>query len=77
MQNNILHIIIIVTTHNNMRSSVKLRFFIAVLYAIFLHIFLYFSKQDRIGDYIVYIVFAMMGVPVFLFVILGMNNNND
>jgi hypothetical protein len=60
-----------------MRSSVKLRLFVAVLYAIFLHISLYFTKQDRIDDYIVYIVFAMLGVPVFLFVILGMNNNND
>lgn len=60
-----------------MRSSVKLRFFIVALYAIFLHIFLYFAKNDHIGDYIVYIMFAMMGVPVFLFALLGMNNNND
>ena len=59
-----------------MRSSVILRIAAFIVYAIFLHIALYFAKQDRIGDYHVYIVFAMVGVPVFLFVLLGTNKND-
>ena len=60
-----------------MRSSVILRIAAVVVYAIFLRIALYFAKHDHIGDYIVYILFAMLSVPVFLFVLLGLNNNDN
>jgi hypothetical protein len=59
-----------------MRSSVILRIAALVFYAIFLHIALYFADQDHIGDYNVYILFAMASVPVFLFVLLGTNKND-
>jgi len=59
-----------------MRSSVILRFTALVVYAIFLHISLYFAQRDHIGDYNVYILFAMASVPVFLFVLLGTNTND-
>ena len=59
-----------------MRSSVILRIAALVFYAIFLHIALYFADHDHIGDYNVYILFAMASVPVFLFVLLGTNKND-
>ena len=59
-----------------MRTSLLLRIAALVFYAICLHIALYFADQDHIGDYNVYILFAMASVPVFLFVLLGTNKND-
>ena len=63
------------SVYDSMRTSVKIRFFLLVLFAVTLHIFLYFAKQGHIPDYIVYILFAIISVPMFLFVYLGYNNN--
>lgn len=60
-----------------MRSSALIRVLVVVLFAIILHLSLYFTKQAEIDDYIIYISFAMISVPTFLFVLLGTNNNND
>jgi len=64
------------SVYDNMRSSVKIRFFIILLFAVTLHIFLYFAKQGHIPDYIVYIMFAITSVPMFLFAYLGYNKND-
>lgn len=60
-----------------MRLSVKIRFFGLLLFVVTLRIFLYFADQGSIPDYVIYIIFAMFSVPVFLFVFLGYNNNDD
>lgn len=62
--------------YNSMRTTVILRVACVLIYAIFLRIALYFADQDHIGDYNVYILFAMASVPLFLFVLLGTNTNN-
>jgi len=61
--------------YDNMRSSVKLRFFIFILFTVTLQIFLYFAKQGHIADYVIYILFAMFSVPTFLYVYLGSNGD--
>jgi hypothetical protein len=60
-----------------MRLSVKIRFFGLLLFVVTLRIFLYFADQGSIPDYVIYIIFAMFSVPIFLFVFLGYNNNDD
>lgn len=59
-----------------MRVSVKMRFFMLLLFAVTLKIFLYFADQGSIPDYVIYILFAMFSVPIFLFVYLGYNQND-
>lgn len=59
-----------------MRSSVLIRLFVFVLFGVTLQIFLYFANEGNIPDYIVYITFALLSVPTFLFVFLGNNNNS-
>jgi|UniRef100_A0A6C0M019 uncharacterized membrane protein len=57
-----------------MKVSVKIRFFVAILFAITLQIFLYFANQGSIPEYVIYIMFAMFSIPAFLFVFLGAND---
>lgn len=59
-----------------MRSSVKIRCFLFLLFTVTLHIFLYFAKQGHIPEYFVYIFFAIISIPTFLFVYLGYNKND-
>jgi len=60
-----------------MNTSIKIRVFIFILFAVTLQIFLYFANQGNIPDYVVYILFAIFSVPTFLFVFLGSNNNYE
>lgn len=60
-----------------MRSSAIIRILMVILFAIIMHITLYFAKQAEIYDYIIYISFAMASVPTFLFVLLGTNDNDS
>jgi hypothetical protein len=59
-----------------MRFSVKMRLLVVLLFAVTLKIFLYFSDQGNIPEYIIYILFAIFSVPTFLFVYLGYNHND-
>lgn len=59
-----------------MRFSVKLRIFVAILFAVTLKIFLYFADQGSIPEYMIYLLYAMFSVPLFLFVFLGYNEND-
>lgn len=56
-----------------MRFSVKLRIFVAILFAVTLKIFLYFADQGSIPEYVIYLLYAMFSIPLFLFVFLGYN----
>lgn len=56
-----------------MRFSVKLRIFVAILFAVTLKIFLYFADQGSIPEYMIYLLYAMFSIPLFLFVFLGYN----
>ena len=58
-----------------MRLSVKIRSMVVLLFAVTLKIFVYFADQGSIPEYIMYILFAMLSVPTFLFVFLGYNYN--
>ncbi len=59
-----------------MRFSVKLRIFVAILFAITLKIFLYFADQGSIPEYVIYLLYSMFSIPLFLFVFLGYNEND-
>jgi hypothetical protein len=48
---------------------------VVLLFAVTLKIFVYFADQGSIPEYIMYILFAMLSVPTFLFVFLGYNYN--
>ncbi len=59
-----------------MRTSVKSRIYIFVLFWLFLYIFTWFSRHGYFYENYVYLGFAIVSLPTFLYVYLGENDTS-